>query len=1167
MRLTLRPPASYPIPPILQSHDLPSPSLKPPATSLKTPTAYLNTKRLLAKVGLSLPYYLTADKALWWQFAVREVIWDLADEEVVVIFADGSKERWELAAEEDVKSAEMLGDTTAEDESSEGQGIGEGRSRKPPSGTAKVDPGHRRPWESSTVLARLLELSVELRSAYEDLGTATAQDPLAPDIAAESDWRELMLLAADPNRKIPFEWSDAKTLYEYAMEGVEEEDEDRTGPSQSTENPPSTAYRQPDPQAHHGQFRSRRRPRRLSRHGLPSKPADCSTRPSSPSPHDYLSLVNLLSRVRSYLADAFAQCIVCKLHDSLPPTYLLWAVDGAISYCKREAVKGSAEVAQMVLDLLEDDGEEQEASDTDRDLLEPDILVVESDSSSMDFDLDGGDGGSSHGVIIHESGYARDGEGRWSVWRDEEKRQKRLHDNPLASLKDDYQLRCWCEVAIERARDLARQEWLGTPGRPAWTKAIAPWPVSKSVEGDQSELDEATGSGNKRFRFPGIGLLRSVAPKTLSTAAPYASPPTSPPGGGNDLPGSLSRVPALEPSASTVDSETNSDETDFEELMDDPPSLSLRRFSPQFFFPEDLVGEKYLPPRLPKDVVVSRKGRGRMMEAAREELHTKLNQVAGLQKKLAELQDFAAEETAKWEEARESERSQSSSLCCEEGQQGFLLTYATSTRFLVAEKESLPPPPSGLRRPGASTTSPAVEFSKHDLPLKAQPLRKQTADRALSARLSNALDELEPSAKARTQALKRLKVRKSTPSSPEPRKRQRINLDAHSQVIALSRQKQTDVLGGTSGMKMKKRKRSVELNQASRKDAAEGADDEGPSRKRGKKDFKPMKRVGASASFGTAASTLGSRASSAISSASAGSSTGSSSAVASSLADDSRTRTVLELSNRRRSSLASAELSPALDWDDESEVHEEVEADIHIPWHEDEGEEKRNVSEGVDDEMKDTSGCAEDSEDEGNGPGKEDEAEMVSGPIWGTFPARTPQPLASTQDKFAPSPIPANPLASSPFIASRPSLQAFPTSSERNEPRPPDLDPRGGSASPPGYLSAPSSLLSPDPIRPFSLLDLEMSDEEEEEEEDVSPSPSPSSASGSSPRLQQSPSPQQGSLAAKLRHTLAVAGTSPASASPGPPPPSLSTSLKTNKPGEPPSCIAASSQTVGTILS
>ncbi|GAA5835659.1 hypothetical protein JCM11251_002987 [Rhodosporidiobolus azoricus] len=852
MRLTLRPSSSYLIPPTLQSHLVPLPTLPPPS-KLKTPNAFLKARRRLSELGLVLPHVLAADRSLWWQFAIREVEWDLEDEQVVVSFRDGSEERWDLG-ENDIKSCELIEDSSEE--------VG----GKIESGGGNVKDGRRSPWTPSLVLAQLRQLCVELRSAYEDVGTA--QDPLAPDFSGESDYLELMKLSADPKRCIPIEWSDAQKLYEYVhdvngeLSGENEEEGPPTRPSQSE----AKGDDEEDPFRFTGQFVSRRRPRQL----------DSSLRVeggiATRIRHDYLSLIHLLNQVRQYLADLFSLTVIPKLRHILPPTYSLWAVDGAIVWTRRQAVESSADVAQLILDLLDDDGDELSDFGSD-DQLEPDIAVFD-------------------GIANYEPDDLL--QARFSLnWHDQEKRRQ---DNPLFALKDDYQLRCWCESALYRRRETKNKEWAASPGKPAWSRPIEPWSVALSVEGG-SDLDEPRSGnggmgGRKRGGFRGIGgLPASLQPKTLTT------PPTSPPGGDLDtaydeddeFPGEIA-VPELEASTSS------GEETDEEEY--DASLSRVRSRSTAFFYPEDLVDEHFLPVRLPKEVVMSRKDRGREMEKRRAELHEKLDEVAGLQKKLHDLQHFVTEEAGNWEDARESERK---------------------------EKSPSPSIASGLSRLGASSRSPPPgDVPTKDVPIKAQPLRLQAADRSLTSMLTLALNQLEPSPKVRQQHLRHFASPKR-PKSPNPRKRQRLNLETHDKVVALAMRAElqeagSEAEGSGSGPrkgkeKTKKRKRSVGTPAPSssvRKDAAEVADEEAPPKKRRRKDFRPVKREGAviisdpNVPFSSARMPSSRSGPSSTIAAISGPS--------SAVVPDSRHLTALELSNRRRAALESAQPPPSLQW-------------------------------------------------------------------------------------------------------------------------------------------------------------------------------------------------------------------------------------------------------------
>ncbi|GAA5857544.1 hypothetical protein JCM8547_009331 [Rhodosporidiobolus lusitaniae] len=1138
MLLSLVPSTSYPIPIVLQSHEIRPPKLPTNQGAFrqqtKTPGVYLKTRRTLSNLGLALPDLLAADRALWWQFAVVEVQWDLEDEEVAVTLFDGTEERWELGLDSGVKSTEIvtnsLDDGALSEEAVE-QAAARGK-RKGRMKTGKDGPERRKRWAPSTVLAELHRLSVELRSAYEDLGMSDS----SVDISSESDFEELMKLAADPKRKVPFEWSSAKTLYEYAMEGVDSSEEEaeakrKGGPSQ-VGGAGGEEESADDPYQFSGQFKSRRRPRCLSEDSAPSdEPRTCSSSSSFPPRHDYLSLVHLLTRVREYLCDLFSATIIPHLRDILPPTYALGVVDSATVWTRRQAIEQSAQAAQLILELLDDEGDDSDAVD---DQHEPDIAVFDSDSSSLD-------GGIAEygGLVMHDSGSSfflhgvGDEDDRYSPWLLEEKRQKRLSDNPLASLKDDFQLRCWCERALERRREIQRDEWGSTPKKPAWSREIPPWDVFASVA-HGSDLDEPNDT-RRRTKTHAIRsgtpfVPRTLLPTTLTSAAAPVPPPTSPPNGSDDdddLIHSLSLLPpGLEASLEDDSSDGTDSDADGSLESDRSGGGGMRTYSRDFFYPEDLVGEAFLPKKLAREVVTARRERGSEMEAARKVLHAKLNVVAGLQKKMYELRDYVRDETGKWEEAREAER---------------------------AEKETAPPPPSGLCNPGPSKASiPTATVSKTDLPLKAQPLRKQAADKALSASLKSALHQLEPSHQARQSTLQQLNVVKPRrPKSPQPRRRQHLNLTAFSDLKALAALPKSPI-SIEAGAPSKKRKRksstdadspSAKLTAAANADAAEGADDEGPSKKRRRKNPRPMKRestvffVDPPAPLpSTSASTS---ASSSVPAFRPPSSSTSTPPTSSALADlGSRHLAALELSNRRRSGLEAVEPPSSLDWNDLSEnSSEEEEVNVHVPWATGGGGMEPEGGKKLEDEVEAEEGGDEDEveldamlmeeemleEDEVDA---DEDIEALAGPVWGAFLARTlsgalpAQPTSASADPIArtSSPFPQAFVISS-STGTPPGRNAnlsktFPLSSERDAVESIPLRPFEQSSSSPikhssSTVAGTSPLPAPAPFRPFNqhphLLHGASS----------SPSPAPGT-----------PSSSQESLAQRVRDKFALASSS-----------------------------------------
>ena len=597
MRLTLRPSSSYPVPSTFHSHYIPPPHL-PPAKHLKVPLAYTKAKRNLQQTGLLLPSYLAADKALWWQFAIDEVCWNLEDEEVVVSFSDGTEERWDLGGPKSSESIMEDGEYNQAVEVEEEPQASSSSSQNETRRTSR--------WSPETVLARLRSFAIELRSAYEDITTATLLDPHAPSIEDEQDHSILMGLSADPAKQVPFEWSRAESLHEYYMNGdfgdivrdieVEEEKSKRT-PSHSKTNKSSSD------QPTHGQFKSRRRPTRipLTYESAPTPPPSNTHARQS---HDYLSTIHLLTQIREYLADLLPSTIYPQLREELPSTYSLWCVDGAIAWCRREAIRKGAEAGEQILDLLDEDAESLLASSTQASDIE--ILSEGEDSMEVDSEDEG-----SWGIEI------REGRGRYqaSSWNGYARKAMKRSDNPLDSMREDFKLRCWAEDAIERERALEREQWLKKEEQPKWHIPPEPWEVSIPIDDLNSEFEEMIEETRGRKGFKNAFSAFSM-PRSLTSLPPQ--PPTSPPQASFD---SYSTPPHLvSPSSSS---------SDFDPLSDPSSEPDSTTYS-DFFYPEDYLEEDFLPNKLPKAVVTPSRSRNRVMEQAREKLHAKLNEIAGV---------------------------------------------------------------------------------------------------------------------------------------------------------------------------------------------------------------------------------------------------------------------------------------------------------------------------------------------------------------------------------------------------------------------------------------------------------------------------------------------------------------------------------------------------------
>ncbi|CDR46820.1 RHTO0S13e02212g1_1 [Rhodotorula toruloides] len=837
MRLTLVPPSAYPVPPLLQSHVLDPPTLPPPR-SLRTPPAWVKAKKALNEVGLQLPSYLAADRALWWQVAVTEVEWNLEEEEIVVKFVDGAEERWALDGGRTL-SNELVIDSE----------VADGVTATPP---APTQPQPKSRWSPRNVLARLRDLSHELRSAYEDLGTSSAHDPLAPDISSESDYLLLMQLSAKPAQQVPFEWADAQTLYEYAMEGLIDEDELDADEGVAKKRPSSDGPSQPGSDGvdspsrdSHGKFHSRRRPTR-------TKASASGEASAGRPPHDHLSTIHLLSTIRTFLLDLFAHIIIPHLQQTMPPTYTLWTADAAIVWCRREAVKEGAQVADLILELLDDDGDAFDAAHDDDKDEKMDDIFVEDDAV----------------FLYGEAGVARE-------QAEEEAKQERLATNPLRSMRDDFALRSWCESALDRHRAMDDLEWDEVTGKPLWIKPVASWDVSKPADGEGSDLEDS--AGGLSFGFGGASA------SSRRFAGSYPSPPTSPP--------LVDDIPVLpRPHFRSFSTSPDSDATDEEDAASEPDffasSTSADQYRPEFFRPEDLVGEQFLPPKLPKELLVATGDRGPEMEVQRRS-------VVELQKKIYELQQFVSKEAGVWEEARAEER---------KGKPADSDAHAVS----------------GLRSPRPSATSPPPPMnSNKTIPLRAQPLRHQTADRRLSSALHTALNSIAPSEQDRSSMLKKVKLPKSQSATPKPRKRQKFNLENYKRVQALSTMVRADPPEQQDGSTRKKKRKRERHDEAGRggafsptqnalrlRAAIEGSTP--PTAKKPRK-VRSIKREAASENVLASPSPIlrppvppAPRRS-----VSAG--------VASSAAPSDRHRTVIELSERRRRSLSDASrLAPVM---------------------------------------------------------------------------------------------------------------------------------------------------------------------------------------------------------------------------------------------------------------
>lgn len=605
MKLTLTPPSSHLTPSTLHTHLIPPPKLPTGRQLPKLPPPFTKAKKALNEVGLGLPNPLAADKALWWQFAIEEVEWNLELGQVIVKLRDGTEEKWDLTTG-GVTSKEVVIDTDEEEDELESQEPP--KEPKPSSSSSSF----KSRWSPEIVLAQLHEFSLELRSAYEDITASSFVDSTVPRLTNEGDYQKLTSLSAEPALELPEEWTRGTSSYSHF---VDENSVDGDVHNQLDERG------ELELQPRHGQFQSRRRPTRLSSF---FNDDPFSTSSSPPRSHDYLSLVHLLTRIRTYLLDLLPLTIYPRLKENVGPNYTLWSIDGATSWCRRRAIERGREVGIIILELLEDEPEAILESNT---LLSDDGDYELTSVESSEGFVEESEGEESWGIEIRESrggGRGRKGEDSSDQWNDFLKMDKQRNDNPLDSMREDFGLRCWAEDAIERQRAFEREQCLRKPEKPFWLIEPEPWEVSMSLEQEESsDFDEPFRNVKTKLSTP-FQLPRTLTATRFDSPSPSPRPPlTSPPRGDSPDDVTFLSLPELSPSAS---SSSSSDYDPVSDPSSEPESIT----NSNFFYPENYLGEDFLPKKLPKAVVTASSTRGKEMERARALLHAKLNEIAGV---------------------------------------------------------------------------------------------------------------------------------------------------------------------------------------------------------------------------------------------------------------------------------------------------------------------------------------------------------------------------------------------------------------------------------------------------------------------------------------------------------------------------------------------------------
>ncbi|KAK4047720.1 hypothetical protein OIV83_005228 [Microbotryomycetes sp. JL201] len=748
MLLTLVPPSSDPIPETLQTHLVSVPSW--PAGA-RVSAAWNRAASSLQTVGISVPSVMCVDLTSWCAFAVQEVVWDLDSDFVSVQLVDGTEERFTLecsdVGDHAIKSDEMV--TTSDDDSMQSRASTPlhrsdwMHSTSSPQRShfesmadpfATIRPRHSRMQDRKhPVRARLLEISRQIREAFED----NTLGPLSID--CESDHNQLLRMAADATLKIPPSWDgDAQSLFEFHMtgssDGSDREEEDET--SSENENAESRSLRQASVEEAQrrrrevtpgtpfdlaspkkllcmlsGQLESRRRPRSLAE----------IVGTQGPPPHDYLSFVEVLAKARNTMLDIFALKVCPALKARLKAsTYCEWAAKSAADWCRMRAHKLSGTLANRVSALLE----QEESSEGESNLV--DELFTSSDECSK---LRSYQPLRSISFGTHNATPLR---------------------NPLQDMKDDYQLRLWCEQALQRSDTCEVPPRWGqqaavpgfTFGAPKFSRAPTPWEVTTTLP---AGLGKASGLRAKLQQRLSAKLSRHVGP-TSSSPLRTAS--------------CLGRRQGRRTAPKSVYPESSDTESEIEDVL---LPLGPAAQSPKFFYPEDWLGDALLPSKLPKVLVDSdiQPPLSKDIERSRKTIHMLLNEIAGLQKRIVELMDYIVDR----KHAREN---------------AWQAVQPEANKGRIHRS-------SGLRNPVTESTQELkTRYSPPaSMPLRMQPLRLRTGDKAVSAAIAGASkDRAKQLLYTTRNNFVSAKARSRSP--PSPRKRARDNLSAIKSVLSAS---------------------------------------------------------------------------------------------------------------------------------------------------------------------------------------------------------------------------------------------------------------------------------------------------------------------------------------------------------------------------------------------
>lgn len=595
-------------PPELYIHSLPVPKgLSKPA---RVPPAYVRTKKAIVGVGLNWPGNIAADLATWLSVVVREVKWDFTRSGgpvVVIRCADGTFQEWTLQGVDDVteeKLSEEYVDTTEEDEPAETQSSS--RSSFPRTTPSPKFRAARS--KIGSMYDRLDELAFETSVAWEGLIAPSDGSPslINLDNPAE-DYQSLLTLSADPSVELPYRWQGpvesisgggALLQLDQDAEGVADiEMMNLGGPTSPHDGEKFADAIDTEPSSGQLQKRSRSLAIRISSvilrpststESLLSARASPSVEPESITSVNSLHLtafLALLTETRHLLIDLYALTVIPKLRELFPPTYSLWATESAFEWTHRQARILGEGLAKQILGLLDDDGSSCETSDEDGDEDTEDEDELASSGDEIDDEVDNG----------YERRYS-------SAARRRSEREQRKERNILSAMKDDYELRMWCERALVTARTLSDVN-IATR---AWFNEFTPWRVERP--------------------YP---VATSDSPTTIRIT---------------------------QSGTKTKISQSKNKKVAFDVTSGSESSSSVS-FSPIFTI-EDPMGMQLLPPRLPRTVLKSSPfpPLPKSMQYLQRELRESLNMLSGMQKKMVELHTFIEEARESWNLAKEVER-------------------------------------------------------------------------------------------------------------------------------------------------------------------------------------------------------------------------------------------------------------------------------------------------------------------------------------------------------------------------------------------------------------------------------------------------------------------------------------------------------------------------------